>query len=136
MATPLLQFVQRVFHQHGIGLTQRGAGHAIGLIEAWLTANDLPLIDGSAYQLLDRADLTVYRIVRRTMHYKASPGSVIVWDASPTMGNGHCAVALASTLRSVCVLEQDNPQGSYCRIRTANYTGILGWILLPEYVPW
>lgn len=117
-----------------IGDTAVNIGQCVGLIEAWLDTNRCPHIWGNADQLMQNADLQTYKIVVNLPDNFPAPGDIVCWDGSWGNGAGHCAVVVAANANSLAVLEQNDPDGAPCLLATHDYSGVMGWIKLPEGV--
>ena len=132
MPASLESFIQQNLGIPHVGTTLANRGQCVGLIEAWLAANKLSAIGGNAVDLLNNADLKVYRVIRNTPLNYPGASNVVCWDKTWGNGYGHTAVVIAANMHYIVVFEQNDPDGSPPIVQTHGYAGVAGWIVLPS----
>jgi surface antigen len=124
----LATFIANYLGVPNTGDTIENAGQCVGLVEKWLDENGRAHVWGDAKDLLQQADLKVYKVTRNLPLNAPKPGAVVVWNGTWGAGHGHTAVVVAANRRLLVVFEQNNPVGSAPVVATHGYTGVLGWI--------
>ncbi|HLJ81669.1 MAG TPA: CHAP domain-containing protein [Ktedonobacterales bacterium] len=129
--TQLLAFIAQYLGLAGTGTTPENRGQCVGLVEAWLAAQQLPAIGGNAVDLLRNADLRTYRVIHNLPTNFPHAGDIVCWNSTWGGGFGHTAVVIAAGVTRLAVFEQNDPAGAPPLVATHDYSGVAGWIVLP-----
>ena len=129
-ATPmnLTAFIQQYLGKLNVGDNAVNRGQCVGLVEVWLTANGKPHISGNAKDLVDNADLKVYKTFHNGPTNSPPAGAIVVWSGAWGGGYGHTAIAVAGNADKLAVFEQNDPTGAPCLVATHDYSGVYGWV--------
>jgi hypothetical protein len=130
LQTRFSAFIRLVQGVPGVGDTYANKGQCVGLVEAWLDAVNHPHVWGNAKDLLANATPVFYTRVDNTPVNFPALGDIVVWGATWGGGYGHCGVVSTATPMSLNVFEQNDPTGSPPHMKTYDYDGVIGWLVL------
>jgi len=93
----------------------------------WIGLKRFPPVVG-AYELARRG-IFFWVWVANTPTNVPQPGSVVIWDRSPTLPWGHCATFIRGDQIHLFTFDQNWPYGSKCHEQAHTYQGVAGWYL-------